>query len=393
MVNFYLKKIINGLIALFIFVTIMFFVAQAVIPHDFTVQFAMIMNADEREALQEELGLDQPLWVQYGRWMRRMVTGDLGTSFYGYPVWESMKTVIPRTLLIFLTGTIIAFVLGQWLGKLTAWRGPGFFSGATTFSTIALYTSFPPWLAFLVVYFLVRKLELFPPVMTANPIREMMTDFSDILDISTDEVVLRMLYTLIGSLILTIILVSLIKRFIHRSVPAWGFLLILGALWVGSWYVLGFGPVGIRIMHIMGAAIFTYVLLSFGETMLIMQTTMRDTLSEEYIKTAHAKGIKGSQIRDKHASRNAIIPVFSRLVVSLPYLLTGIVIIERAVEWPGMGNWLFNALYQQDMPVVLASLLVIGLFSMVARIVLEIVELYIDPRIRDRAIKMNDVRA
>ncbi|MFQ5594839.1 MAG: ABC transporter permease subunit, partial [Anaerolineae bacterium] len=119
----------------------------------------------------------------------------------------------------------------------------------------------------------------------------------------------------------------------------------------------------------------------------------KDTLGEEYIRTARAKGLPERVVRDKHAARNAVIPVFSRLVVSLPYLLTGIVIIERAVNWPGMGETMLLALYNKDTPVVMGALLIIGAISAAARLVLDVVQLYIDPRMRDRAIQVGDLGA
>ncbi|HEY4666853.1 MAG TPA: ABC transporter permease subunit, partial [Anaerolineales bacterium] len=88
------------------------------------------------------------------------------------------------------------------------------------------------------------------------------------------------------------------------------------------------------------------------------------------------------QIRDRHAARNAILPVVSRLIISLPYLLTGIVIIEDVLEWPGLGTSLFNSLYQQDMPMVMAMFLMVGGFSLAARLLLEALLVVLDPRLR-----------
>ncbi len=154
---------------------------------------------------------------------------------------------------------------------------------------------------------------------------------------------------------------------------------------VGSWYALGVGANAIEVMHFAGVPIITFVLLTTGETMLIMQTTMDDTINQEYIRTAQAKGLRESRVRDKHAGRNAIITVLTRLVVSLPYLLTGIVIIERSLQWEGTGETLFVALYNRDMPFVMGTLIVIGVISMLSWLILEILALHLDPRSRDRA--------
>jgi ABC-type dipeptide/oligopeptide/nickel transport system permease component len=123
-------------------------------------------------------------------------------------------------------------------------------------------------------------------------------------------------------------------------------------------------------------------LLTFGETMLIMRTSLREQHHQEYVTVARAKGLPESTVRDKHASRNAILPVVSRLIISLPFLLTGIVIIEDVLGWPGVGSTLFGSLYQQDMPMVMALFLLVGLVTLVARLILEVVLAMMDPRLR-----------
>ena len=182
MVRYLAKRLFSRAIALFIFLTLMFFVFQIIIPTDFTTQFAMTMNREAREQLAAELGIDQPVWVQYLNWLRLVLTGNLGASFYGYPVIEALKALLPYTLLLFLTGTLIAFTFGQWLGKVTAWQGAGFITTSATFGSIVLYTSFPPWLSFLLTYLLARRLNLFRRPFSDNPFdtmrREVWKDFA-----------------------------------------------------------------------------------------------------------------------------------------------------------------------------------------------------------------------
>jgi peptide/nickel transport system permease protein len=126
----------------------------------------------------------------------------------------------------------------------------------------------------------------------------------------------------------------------------------------------------------------TYVLMSFSETMLIMRSSMEDIIKEDYISVARAKGIPERVVRDKHAARNAILPVFGRLTVTIPYLLTGIVILEYAFGWPGMGSGLWYAILGLDIPLIMGYLLFIGLVSLFARLALDILHAYLDPRVR-----------
>lgn len=391
MIHFIIKRALRALISLYVFLTFVFFFSQALIPGDFTNQF--LITQSTRERLQEELGLNRPLLERYVDWLQRLLTGSLGTSLYGYSVVDSLKDLLPPTLLIFFTGTVIAFVLGQWLGKVTAWRGRGLISGASTFGAIALYTSFPPWLAFLVIYFFVRRLELFPQLflLYESPFAELMRRQGERFSLDSQTAITYMLLTGVVSLLLLLIVRRVYWRLRRRRLSMLSYVVLVPALTIASWYAFGFGEQAVQILHLASLPMLTYVLLSTGETMLIMQTTMQDTLTEEYVKAARAKGLPDHVVRDKHAARNAIIPIFSRLVVSLPYLLTGIVIIERSVNWPGMGDSLFSALYNQDMPMVMGGLLVIGVLSMAARLILEIAQLFIDPRLRDRAIRAGEI--
>jgi peptide/nickel transport system permease protein len=112
---------------------------------------------------------------------------------------------------------------------------------------------------------------------------------------------------------------------------------------------------------------------------------MEETLTEQYIETARAKGLRPVVIRDRHAARNALLPVLSKLVTSLPYLLAGLVIIEQSVNWNGIGSLLFDAVVQQDLPIVMGVLVVIGLVVLVCRFILELAYDALDPRMRRTA--------
>jgi peptide/nickel transport system permease protein len=116
--------------------------------------------------------------------------------------------------------------------------------------------------------------------------------------------------------------------------------------------------------------------------MLIMRGSMTEVLTEEYVNVAKAKGLSPKVVRDRHAARNAILPVISRLIISLPYLLTGIVIVEDALAWPGIGTGMMISLYWQDIPFVMSVMLIVGVISLVARLILDVVVAYMDPRIR-----------
>ncbi len=386
MAHYLLRRAFSSLVALFIFLTFMFFVVQAMIPGDFTTQFSQMLTPEEREELQAELGIDQPLFTQYLRWMGRLLRGDLGHSFYGVPVVRQLKNFLPFTLLVFLTGTLIAFFVGLWLGKVVAWQGPGLLTGTTVTAAISLYTAFPPWLAFLVTYFFARRLNMARDPFsygkrTDATSRWAMGIWYDA-PLSPPQVALRIVLTFTALAAVLLLINYLMQRLWRRRLPLLVALPFFSGGVLASWYALGFAPLALDVMIVAAIPLLTYVLLSFGETMLIMRTSMLDTLKEEYVLTAQAKGLSDRMVRNKHAARNALLPVLSRFVVSFPYMLTGLVIVEDTLGWPGISKSLFDALYQQDMPVVMGGLLLVGILSAIARLVLDVLAAYLDPRIR-----------
>ncbi len=174
----------------------------------------------------------------------------------------------------------------------------------------------------------------------------------------------------------------LLKRTPIRRLPPLARIPLFCAAVAGSWRLFGLSPQALDILSIASLPLITYVLLSFGETMLIMRTSMMDTIKEDYVTAARAKGLPNRVVRDKHAARNALLPVFSRLAISLPYLLTGLVIIEDVLNWPGISGALFNSMYNQDIPMVMGALLIVGVLAAVARLGLDVLYAILDPRIR-----------
>jgi peptide/nickel transport system permease protein len=376
------RRALWTVVTLFLFVTVMFFLVQIIIPHDFTVQFAMVMPQSEREALQEELGLNLPLWKQYILWIKSFFTGGFGQSFYGYPVAELIKSTVPVSLLVFLTGTAIAYLIGLWLGRVTGWRGGGPLTSAVTFGSLALYTSFPPWVAWLLTYFLARRFVLTRSWLRPDAFSGLDRTLWGDAPLSPSAVAGYMTLSLITAALLILLLNALLQRALRHKIPLLLGLPLIAVIAYASWEHFGFGALAIDMVKRSTLPIATYTVLSFGETMLIMRTVMADTKAEEYVRVARAKGLPERLVRDKHATRNALLPVVGRLIITLPYLLTGVVIIEDVLGWPGVGTALWSSLYQQDMPVVMVILMLVGLFSLIARLLVDIVVAALDPRIR-----------
>jgi peptide/nickel transport system permease protein len=378
MIAYILRRLLSGLIMLLVFVSAVFFLSQILLPGDYVSQFALGLSPDEAEAARHQLGLDTSIALRYLDWLFRLAHGDLGFSYsiggQGPPVFEIIKNNLPATILVYGLGTGLAFTIGFALGKITSWRGTRWLGRITVPTGILLYTSFPPWLVFLLAYFFGEKLGLIKFVSTSF-IRSIQTPYPP-------EVMFQMVVGLLAAIAFWIMCNTLLRRFYRRSLPGWVIFLLVSASWVASWYLFGFGLFSLTILKAAILPITAFTLLSFGEIMLITRTTMMDTVYEEYITTARAKGLREAQVRDHHAARNALLPVISRLAISLPYLMAGMIMIEQTLRWSGMGTVLFYALGQQDVPLAIGALLFIGLFLLIVRISMDIAYAMLDPRTR-----------
>lgn len=378
MIRFIIRRLASGLMVLFLFQTAVFFLVQLILPGDFVSHLALGLTNEGSAQLRRQLGLDLPIWQRYLQWIANLLKGDLGYSYSfagrGRSVMAELGEALPPSILVFGLGTIIAFLLGQWLGRISAWRGSGLLSKSITFSSITLYTSFPPWLAFLVIYFVASRFRLLRP------------GFNHLLwndaAVTQSEVMRSMAAALSLGFLALLVLNLAYKRRVRRSLPAMAWFLLLIPAWVASWQFMGIFPFAVDVARAAALPLFTYVLLSFGEIMLLMRTTMLDVKHEQYVFTARAKGLPDAFVRDRHAAPNAILPVLSGLVIRLPYFLTGSVMIERSLDWEGMGTSLFFAVGLQDILLVMGLVLVFGVISLAARLILDILYAVLDPRIR-----------
>jgi len=377
MARFAIQRILQGLLTLFLMITAIFFFVQIIMPGDFVSNFVLSLTPEQAAEWRIQLGLDQPLWQQYFKWLRNLLTLDMGRSFYGFKVSDGIKSAAPRTILVFVTGLALAFLIGQWLGRVTAWRGPGFISDTVTLTAIVFYAFFPPALAFFLKMFFQKVLVIYPP--STDPFWQRVEQAFTI----PQEAVIGRMSVLLGVVIVGLVVINLIaSQLLHRRIPSLLNLLLAVGGWVTSWFATGIGVMALWTLHSALVPILAFVCLSTGEILVLTRTSMNDTLHEEYIQTARAKGLSEQAIRDRHAARNALLPILSKLVISLPYLLGGLAIIETAVDWPGMGASLFQSTQQQDMPMILGYMLLIGVLALLSRLCLEFLYGFLDPRIR-----------
>ena len=126
----------------------------------------------------------------------------------------------------------------------------------------------------------------------------------------------------------------------------------------------------------------TLGLVTFGAVMLITRTSMLETLGEDYILTARAKGIPKREIRDRHAARNALLPVVTSFVLAMGTVVGGAIITEQIFSWPGMGLLFLQGIAVSDIPLVAGALAITGVLTLFAHLAVDIIYTLLDPRIR-----------
>ncbi len=378
MLRFIIRRVIRGLVAIVTFQTALFFLIQA-LPYDFAT--FLVLEPASRQMAQSTLGLDLPLWQQYWNWLSGFFRFDLGSSFIAWPTPVSVMLLerAPRTLILFLTGAILSYLLGIWLGKLIAWNRGGAFELGITLIGVASYTSFAPFMGFVLIMVFAWRLRWLPYQ------RMIDHNYWYYVPVSLDWVLIRMGLTVI---ILTVgfILLKLISRKIKSTprriaiqVSTWLVLLSAALVW---WQQIGYWRQAFDVIEHMILPLSAVVLLSFGETMLLMRTTMLESIEDEYVLTARAKGLPLHIIRDRHVARNAFLPVLTRLLLNLPLVLTGSLAIELVFEWQAMGELIFLGIDYHDIPLLLGILSVVGVLTLLGHIFMDILHVYLDPRLR-----------
>ena len=128
--------------------------------------------------------------------------------------------------------------------------------------------------------------------------------------------------------------------------------------------------------------VFTVTVVAFAGTALLTRTTMMEVMKDDFILTARAKGISQKRIRDRHAARNALLPVVTSFIFTIVTIIDGSVLTETIFSWPGMGQLILDSVLQEDIPVAMASFSFIGIFALIAHFLADISYAYLDPRIR-----------
>ena len=274
---------------------------------------AAVLGPGWMEQQRAELGLDKPLPVRYGIWLKEVVTGNLGYSFSDrQPVSDKISERIWPTLKLMLTVQLLALAIGVPIGVLSAIRQYSLLDYAATvfgFATISIPAFF---LALAGIYLFAIQLRWLPSAGMAT----------------------------IGQP------PSLVDSVRHLILPA---------------TVLGLAQ---------AAPLIRYT-----------RSSMLETVRQDYVRVARAKGLSERVVMSRHALRNALVPLVTVIALTLPQLLGGTVIIEQIFAWPGMGTLAIKAVRARDYPTIMAINLLGAVLVLVSSLVADVIYAWIDPRI------------
>ena len=383
MAGYLLRRSVQTIVTFFVFLTLVFFLVQSQ-PGDFTNFYAPEkLTPESREAIRQSFGLAKPVWEQYFIYIGNFFTGNFGDSFsQNSSVLDVILERLPRTALLFLTATVISFYAGFFLGKVIAWNRGKAVEYVSTLGGVYLYTIFTPWLALLVIWAFAFKLGWFPTGSFIDP--KLWTQE----DVTVGATTVIMLLLLTGTVFIAALALTAfgLKRLrLPRGDAV--FLLAgvgLAGLVVLAWRLSGIGHLALDIVEHMVLPVLTLSLVSFAGTMLLTRTSMLETLREDFVLAARAKGLPDNVVRDRHVARNALLPVVTSFVFSLAFAIDGSVIIETIFSWPGMGRTLVESARGQDLPLAVGAFIFTGMLALFAHLAADIIHLLLEPRLRYR---------
>lgn len=274
---------------------------------------------DAIKRLERQFGLDKPIYEQFILYMRELLRGNLGLSFaYNKPVMQVISYRLPNTILLIGFSFIISTLIGVLIGSIAGWK-----RGSKTDSAIFGFSLVATWLpSFWVGTMLLLVFgfwcKAFPIGGIITPAKVFNNAFERWRDILW-----------------------------HMALPTLALFL---------WYV--------------------------GEYVLLMRSSMLDVLTEDYIVTAKAKGLKEYVILKDHALRNALLPVATLTMLNLGYVVAGAIQTEIVFAWPGVGKLVYDSLMMRDYPLLQGAFLIISISVIIANFLADVLYSYLDPRVR-----------
>jgi peptide/nickel transport system permease protein len=300
-------------------ISVVIFALINVAPGDpYTSMIDPNITAEDKHVMLEAIGYYDPLPVKYVKWLSRAVKGDLGFSLR---YKEPVTKIISRNLQNTLLLSMSALFFSVVLGV------PIGVLSAT------------------------RKYSLFDNILTV--------------------------FSFIGLSIPAFFFGMLMIKFLAFDLNLFP---ISGMMTIGQDYT------GIRkaldLLHHMALPVTVLGMVNMASLMRYTRSSMLEVITQDYIRTARAKGLKERTVIYKHALKNALIPVVTVVCISIGYLLSGALLTETVFSWPGMGTLVYQAILNRDYSLVTASTMVIAVFILLSNLLADIIYAFLDPRIK-----------
>ncbi len=325
-----LGRIGKSLITVYLVASASFFLTRFMpgSPIDAYVSSQLALGITREQAIQQAAALlaynpNDSLWRQYLHYMWRLLHGDLGQSIVspGTPVTTYVGKYLPWTLLSVGLGTLLAFIIGMFLGVLIAYRRGGFFDHF--FTNVSSFLHAVPnyvWAVAILIIFGV-KLKWF--------------NVNDVAGAYSPGLHPNFSFDFISDMMY------------HAALP-----------------------------------ILVYTITSVGGWIIVMKSSTTQVLDEDFVTVAKARGLHDSRIRTTYVGRNAVLPLFTSFAISIGFVVGGSTLVEQVFRYQGVGFYLYAALQQRDYPVLQGFILVITISVVIANLVADLLLSRIDPRIR-----------
>lgn len=319
---FIARRLAQGAVVVFVVTTLVFVLLQAA-PGDPLTVVAERVAPDALDRLRRDFGLDRPIPEQYVRYLGNLARGDFGVSLTQHrPVLNALADAIPNTLLLAAAALLVDFTVGIGLGILQATRHPSRVDTTLSAVTITLYSMPVFWLGLIFLAAFGRGLGWFPA------------------GGATDSITYVSLSTVGRAL----------DRLHHLVLPA---------------LTLGLAAAGYTARH--------------------QRSAMLEVLSQDFVRTARAKGLRERVVLLRHALRNALLPTITLAGLALPVLLSGSVLVETVFSWPGMGRLAAESIGRRDYPMVTGAAILAAVMVVLGNILADLSSRAADPRLRRTA--------
>jgi len=322
MLRYIAKRLLQAIPLLWGIVTVTFFIIRLAPgdPMDIYLEPSRRRQVDPEviELIRHKYGLDQPIHVQYVKWVANIAKGDFGESFrHRRPVNTLLAEAIPYTLQLTVLALLFDAVFGIALGILSAVKQYSLVDKVVTLGSLIVYAIPGFWLALMLILVFSVQLSWFPTSQT-------------------------------------------------RSME-YAFLSLGGKILDRLWYL-------VLPVFVMGVA-------SAAGTARYMRNRLLEVLNEEYVVAARARGFSERVVILQHAVRTALIPIITIYGLSLPFLLGGATIIETIFAWPGMGRLTVEAVSGRDYPVIMATTTIAAVLTVLGNLLADVTYAWADPRV------------